>query len=95
MSYVGLCVMMLQQSVWSDHTQKRTPAEIKEALRFFFTDEEIQMAIDHFKVNPLAGRLKPCGQHVDLSGGHISGVPFASCNRERNHEGPCAFLSQD
>jgi hypothetical protein len=37
---------MMQHSVFSERTQERRPSEVKEALKFFFTDEEIKQAND-------------------------------------------------
>jgi hypothetical protein len=42
MSPEDLCGQMLTYSFWADRTAERKPSEIKEALRFFFTDDEIE-----------------------------------------------------
>jgi hypothetical protein len=46
MTSVELCIKMLQYSVFAEITQERRPSEVKEALKFFFTDEEIKRASD-------------------------------------------------
>jgi len=42
---VELCMSMMCHAVWGDHTAQRRPSEVKEALKFFFTDEEIAEAL--------------------------------------------------
>lgn len=43
--HIKLCASMLQHAVWAEHTQDRRPSEVKETLRFFFTDMELACAI--------------------------------------------------
>lgn len=45
MSAIDLCARMLQHAVWADHTKGKRPSELKDALRFFFTNEEIDTAV--------------------------------------------------
>lgn len=40
-----LCVRMLQYAAMAKHTEDRKSSEIKDALRFFFTDAEINHGI--------------------------------------------------
>lgn len=41
---VNMCVRLMQYAIFADRTQERRPSEVKEALRFFFTEEEIEQA---------------------------------------------------
>lgn len=45
MTSVELCLKMLHYSVFAKHTEDRRASEVKEALKFFFTQDEIDQAI--------------------------------------------------
>ena len=46
MTNIELCVRMLQYSSFAKRTEDRRASEVKEALKFFFTDEELAEAVD-------------------------------------------------
>jgi len=45
MGTVDLCRQMLHHSLFAERTQERRASEVKDALRFFFTDGEIAEAV--------------------------------------------------
>ena len=40
-----LCAKLLQHAFYAKHTEGKRSSELKEALKFFFTEEEINAAI--------------------------------------------------
>lgn len=42
---VNLCIRLLRHSVFATHTENRKASEVREALKFFFSDEVITRAL--------------------------------------------------
>jgi hypothetical protein len=87
--HIKLCASMLQYAVWADHTKDRRPSEVKETLKFFFTDEEIASAIAD-----ISGKERP-SLETRVGCRHCGSTPLATergrceeCGKYQTADGP-------